>query len=461
GLPINTSASGTYTIRYNVTDSGGLIAIEVIRTVIVQDPVVPPVNTRPVITLTGSASITITKGDAYTDAGATAEDIEDGNITSNIVKTGTVDTNTSGTYTIRYNVTDSGGLIAIEVTRTVIVQDPVVPPPPPPPPPTCVGCGGGPLDIRIIIFNEKVTKVNENTAFVTWSTNLPATSRVAYGLNSFKNKTIDINKEDYDYGNTTAEFTALTKTHSMLITNLASGVKYYFRPNSDNSNSPRVIGIELELPIAPVNGQCNYLLEFLKIGANNNPQEVIKLQRFLKDYEEFENLEVTGFFDQKTFDNVSEFQIRYGSDVLSPWRHEESTGFVYITTKKKINEIYCQREFPLSEAEKEEIGRFTEEREKVIQEAEREGLELEDIIGKAEEKPGESILATTEETRGVTATPSTVITGARNLVAGVAKVSGQVVGSIEKVAQDTARGVYRGLLNLFGFSSNFYECVNK
>ncbi|MBU4057838.1 DUF5011 domain-containing protein, partial [Patescibacteria group bacterium] len=65
-------------------------------------------NTRPVITLTGNASITITKGDAYTDAGATAADLEDGNITSNIVTTGLpINTSASGTYTIRYNVTDS------------------------------------------------------------------------------------------------------------------------------------------------------------------------------------------------------------------------------------------------------------------------------------------------------------------------------------------------------------------
>ncbi|MFA5838767.1 MAG: immunoglobulin-like domain-containing protein [Candidatus Paceibacterota bacterium] len=80
-------------------------------------------NTRPVITLTGSAVITITKNDTYTDAGATASDTEDGNITSNIVKTGNIDTNTAGTYTLRYNVTDSKGLTANEITRTIIVQN--------------------------------------------------------------------------------------------------------------------------------------------------------------------------------------------------------------------------------------------------------------------------------------------------------------------------------------------------
>ena len=87
----------------------------------------PRRNTYPSITLTGNAVITITKNDSYTDAGATASDTEDGNITSSIVKTGTVNTGTSGTYTIIYNVSDSGGLSATEITRTVIVQNPPKP----------------------------------------------------------------------------------------------------------------------------------------------------------------------------------------------------------------------------------------------------------------------------------------------------------------------------------------------
>lgn len=90
----------------------------------------PAQNTYPIITLTGDASITITKGDTYTDAGATASDTEDGDITADIIKTGIVDTTTVGTYTIRYNVTDSGNLQANEVTRTIVVENLPVPPKP-------------------------------------------------------------------------------------------------------------------------------------------------------------------------------------------------------------------------------------------------------------------------------------------------------------------------------------------
>ena len=78
---------------------------------------------KPVITLTGDSEVTITKGDEYTDAGATASDNLDGNITSQIVTTGTVDVDNAGTYYIRYNVEDSGGNKAVEVVRTVIVEE--------------------------------------------------------------------------------------------------------------------------------------------------------------------------------------------------------------------------------------------------------------------------------------------------------------------------------------------------
>ena len=60
----------------------------------------------PVITLTGS-NVTVNVGDTYTDAGATASDDEEGDITANIVVGGdTVDTATAGTYTITYDVSD-------------------------------------------------------------------------------------------------------------------------------------------------------------------------------------------------------------------------------------------------------------------------------------------------------------------------------------------------------------------
>ena len=76
----------------------------------------------PVITLIGSANVTLTVGDTYTEQGATATDDVDGDISANIVIGGNVNTATAGTYTVTYNVTDSRGNAAAQVTRTVTVN---------------------------------------------------------------------------------------------------------------------------------------------------------------------------------------------------------------------------------------------------------------------------------------------------------------------------------------------------
>ena len=78
-------------------------------------------TTIPVITLTADATVTVEVGTTYTDAGATATDNYDGDITSNIVIVNNVNTAIVGTYTVTYNVTDANGNAANEVIRTVNV----------------------------------------------------------------------------------------------------------------------------------------------------------------------------------------------------------------------------------------------------------------------------------------------------------------------------------------------------
>lgn len=113
---VNASLVGTYTVTYDVSDTAGNSAVQVIRTVNVVD------NTKPVITLLGNSEIIIFVGDSYIEAGATAVDNFDGDITTDIIITGTVDTTTPGTYEIKYNVKDSSNNIADEVTRIVEVE---------------------------------------------------------------------------------------------------------------------------------------------------------------------------------------------------------------------------------------------------------------------------------------------------------------------------------------------------
>jgi prepilin-type N-terminal cleavage/methylation domain-containing protein len=83
-------------------------------------------NTAPVIIMLGNSPVTVPLGGPYSDAGATASDNIDGNITGNIVPTSTVNVNSEGTYTVTYNVSDQAGNAATPVVRTVNVVDMVL-----------------------------------------------------------------------------------------------------------------------------------------------------------------------------------------------------------------------------------------------------------------------------------------------------------------------------------------------
>ncbi len=114
-----TNLVGTYTLLYNVRDAAGNAATTITRTI--QVNAAPADTIKPVITLNGSASLSISQGSSFSDPGATANDNKDGNITSRIVVSGTVNTGVAGTYTLRYDVRDAAGNAATTVTRTVNV----------------------------------------------------------------------------------------------------------------------------------------------------------------------------------------------------------------------------------------------------------------------------------------------------------------------------------------------------
>ena len=87
----------------------------------------------PVITLIGDATVKIKVGETYKELGAKATDDKDGDLTSKIITTGTVNSNTAGTYTITYTVSDSSGNTTT-VTRKVIVENKGADPDPDPDP---------------------------------------------------------------------------------------------------------------------------------------------------------------------------------------------------------------------------------------------------------------------------------------------------------------------------------------
>jgi len=112
---VNVEQAGEYEIEYSVSDSNGAAALTLTRVVVVIE------NTPPVLTLIGDAVIDIFQGGTYTDAGATANDEQSGDISADIVVQSQLDTAVLGVYEIKYDVSDAQGLAATSVLRTVNV----------------------------------------------------------------------------------------------------------------------------------------------------------------------------------------------------------------------------------------------------------------------------------------------------------------------------------------------------
>jgi len=121
GATVNVNTLGQYVVTYNYTDVAGNVGDQVVRTVNIVD------TTIPVITLVGASTVSHEATLVYNDLGATATDDTDGDITSSIVVTNTVNTGLKGSYTVRYNVSDAAGNDAVEVVRTVNVVDTTAP----------------------------------------------------------------------------------------------------------------------------------------------------------------------------------------------------------------------------------------------------------------------------------------------------------------------------------------------
>jgi hypothetical protein len=104
---------------------------------------------------------------------------------------------------------------------------------------------------------------------------------------------------------------------------------------------------------------CEPLLtSYIRYGELNYTSDVRKLQHFLRTTEGAAGVPLSGEYDRTTHDAVHAFQTKYASDILIPWGVTRSTGYVYYTTQKKINEIWCLRDFPLTDEQRAEIEAF-------------------------------------------------------------------------------------------------------
>ncbi len=109
---VNNKVTGTYKVKYQVTDSGKETVIKEI-TVTVKENQKPTINAKDKVVNLNSTFNPLD--------GVTATDPEDGNIT-NITVIGTVNTKVIGKYTIKYSVTDSFNQ-KVEKTVTIEVKE--------------------------------------------------------------------------------------------------------------------------------------------------------------------------------------------------------------------------------------------------------------------------------------------------------------------------------------------------
>ncbi len=190
-----------------------------------------------------------------------------------------------------------------------------------------------------------------------------------------------------------------------------------------------------------------YLTTPIKRGANNPVSEVLKLQYFLNAFEKFK-LRLTGFYDDQTYAAVHAFQRKYASDILAPWGATETTGFVYHTTKKKVNELYCEgkREFPLSEVQAKEIDAVRRalnsmQRENRVRESEQSEETPESLINLSE--IGTAAPAPENSERLLAVAPSTQATTGES--------ADQVAAAADAIINETTGGILSELKKRIGW----------
>ena len=73
----------------------------------------------------GGESVDHVIGSLFVDPGVNASDNVDGDISSNVVISGSININAEGSYILTYDISDSGNNAAPSITRTVNVVSPV------------------------------------------------------------------------------------------------------------------------------------------------------------------------------------------------------------------------------------------------------------------------------------------------------------------------------------------------
>ncbi len=263
----------------------------------------------------------------------------------------------------------------------------------------------------LVVSEDLVLSVGEASVVIRWTTDRPATSRVVYDTVSHP---VLGDAPNYGYANSTKTFDTDPKVEEHTVNvgpGLTPDATYYYRTIS--SASPETIGSEgsfttnpiggpvvsgvggggggipgligvvngggntggqvlgvatfapsispVETTFAPTAGtQC--VTAFLGANRNNDSAQVTVLQTILLS--EGFNVAVNGVFDSATGEAVKGFQTKYADEILMPWGITQPTGFVYLTTRKKLNELYCNaagQTSPLSDDEQQIIDGYKQD----------------------------------------------------------------------------------------------------
>ena len=322
GDTVDTNTIGTYTVTYDVTDSASKPADQKTRTYIIQNGGGNggPTDNIPVITVIGDNPLILFVGNDFVDPGATAADVEDGNITSNIIVGGdTVTTGQVKTFTITYNVSDSDGNNAVEKTRTVEVRS----------------VGGG---------------CNNCTPFTPTSTG--GGSSIFNGIpvitlsgDSNIQLTIGENFTEPGYSandNEDGDITANVVIGGDTVDTNTAGV-YTITYNVTDSNGNQATEVTRTVTVGQVLGESTLTCQiqfnqWLKMGDRG--EEVSKMQAWLNEKYNL-NIKVDGIYGPETAAAVGYFQSRpeHIDIVLKPWNYNKPTFRWYKTTRMLANHL--------------------------------------------------------------------------------------------------------------------------
>ncbi len=270
----DTAGNNTYSIRIQTDDGhGGTYQKSFIISIIDLDENIP------VISLLGSPVVNLNIGEVYLDAGATATDDVDGDITANIIVNNPVNTNVAGDYPVTYNVDDSAGNSAVEVIRHVIVSS------------------GQTGRSRPKSFKKK--KVCKDPKALNYK------KKGLHRQSLCKYKTSDKNSDD------------VKKELQKQIDHLLKLLKDKQETQSGKS--------------------CEIFRKKLKRGDRGG--EVKKVQNFLRKKGYFKYQKDTGYFGSITEQAVKDFQSKYSDKILKPLGLVSPTGNWFKYTKKQANSM--------------------------------------------------------------------------------------------------------------------------